>query len=148
MDLVSHKRARFDFEILEGVEAGIELLGTEVKSVRAKHGKLEGSHVIVRGGEAFLVGAEIPAFQPKNAPKGFEPDRARKLLLTTEQIKELSHKSDQKGLTLIPLSLYNKGSLLKLSIGIARGKKKEDKREALKKRDAERDINRELKRLH
>lgn len=147
MDLVSHKRARFDFEILESVEAGIELLGTEVKSLRAKRGKLEGAHIVIRGGEAFLVGAEIPAYQMKNAPPGYDPDRARKLLLTTDQIQEIAHKNEQKGLTLIPLSLYNKGRLLKLSIGIARGKKKTDKRETIKKREADRDMNRELKRL-
>jgi SsrA-binding protein len=148
MDLITHKRARFDFEILETIEAGIELMGTEVKSLRAKRGKLEGAHVIVRGGEAFLVGADIPAYQMKNAPAGFDPDRPRKLLLSQTQIKEVSHQNEQKGLTLIPIALYSKNRLVKLSIAIARGKKKTDKREVIKKREADRDMKRELKRLH
>ncbi len=148
MDLVTHTKARFDFEILETVEAGIELLGTEAKSLRAKRGKLDGAHVIVRGGEAFLVGAEIPAYQVKNAPKTYDPARVRKLLLSREQVKELAHKNDQKGLTLVPLALYNKGRYIKVAVAIARGKKLFDKREAIKKRDTERDMKRELKRLN
>ena len=147
MALIEHKRVHFDFEILETIEAGIVLSGTEVKSLRARHGKLEGSHVVVRGGEAFLVGASIPPFQAKNAPKGYDPEYSRKLLLSREQIKELSQKADARGLTIVPISMYNKGRLVKLSIGIARGKKKFDKREAIKKRDTERDIKRDLKRL-
>ena len=148
MSLITHKRAHFDFEILETLEAGISLLGHEVKSLRAHQGKLEGSHVVVRGAEAFLVGASITPLQPKNISKGYEPERVRKLLLTAEQIKELSQKSDARGLTIVPLSMYNKRRLVKLSLGIARGKKKGDKREALKKRDTEREINRELKRQY
>lgn len=146
MSLIDNGRVRFDFEILETIEAGLVLLGTEVKSLRAKRGKLEGSHVIIRGGEAFLVGAQIPAFQVKNAPKDYDPDHPRKLLITANQMKELSEKGDRAGLTIVPLSVYNKGRNLKLSIAIARGKKKFDKREAIKKRDTEREINRELKR--
>lgn len=146
MSLIEHKRAKFDFEILEIIEAGIVLSGTEVKSLRNKHGKLEGAHVIVRGGEAFLVGASIPAFQAKNAPKGYDPEQTRKLLVNADQIKELSQKSERAGLTIVPLSVYNKGRNIKLSIGVARGKKKFDKRESIKKRDTERDIKRELKR--
>lgn len=145
MSFITHKRAHFDFEILETLEAGISLLGHEVKSLRAHQGKLEGAHVVVRGAEAFLVGASITPLQPKNIGKGYEPERTRKLLLSGEQIKELSQKSDARGLTIVPLSLYGKGRLVKLSLGIARGKKKGDKREALKKRDTEREINRELK---
>lgn len=145
MNLVEHKRARFDFEILETLEAGIVLAGHEVKSIRAHHGKLEGAHVIVRGGEAFLVGASIPPFQAKNTPKGYEPEQVRKLLLSDEQIKELSNKSDARGLTIVPLSMYNKGRLIKLSIGVARGKKKADKREKIKERDTKRAIERTLK---
>lgn len=148
MNLLDHKRARFDFEILETLEAGIVLAGHEVKSLRAHQGKLEGSHVIVRGAEAFLVGASIPPFQPKNAPKGYEPERVRKLLLSVKEIKELSNKSDARGLTIVPLSMYNKGRLVKVSLGVARGKKKADKRASIQKRDTERDINRELKRQY
>jgi SsrA-binding protein len=146
MNLITHKRAHFDFEILETVEAGIVLSGFEVKAVRAHQGKLEGAHVVVRGGEAFLVGATITPLQPKNVPKNYESDHTRTLLLSKEQIQDLGQKSDARGLTIVPLSMYNKGRLLKLSIGVARGKKKGDKREAIKKRDTLRDIKRELAR--
>ena len=145
MALIEHKRARFDFEILDTIEAGLVLFGTEVKSLRNGQGKLEGAHVVVRGGEAFLVGAHIPPFQAKNAPAGYDPERNRRLLVTREQIAELSQKSDKQGLTTVPLSVYNKGRNLKLSIGVARGKKKYDKREALKARDTKRSIERKLK---
>lgn len=145
MALIDHRRARFDFEILETMEAGLALLGTEVKSLRKGLGKLEGAHVVVRGGEAFLVGAHIPPFQVKNVSTDFDPERSRRLLVTREQIAELSQKSDKQGLTIVPLSVYNKGRNLKISIGIARGKKKQDKREALKERDTKRSIERTLK---
>jgi SsrA-binding protein len=148
MDLVTHKRARFDFEVLETVEAGIELLGTEVKSLRARQGKLEGAHIIVRGGEAFLVGAHIPAFQPKNTKPSFDPDRVRRLLLSKEQMHELLQKNETRGLTLVPLSLYNKKRYIKVAVAIARGKKKADKREHIKERDVKREINRTLKRQY
>ncbi len=144
--LITHKRARFDFEILETFEAGISLLGTEVKSVRNGQGKLEGSYVIVRGDEAFLVGASIPAYQKTNAPKDYEPERARKLLLTKKEIHHLEEKSETQGLTIVPLKLYNKSRKLKVEIAIARGKKKVDKRETIKARDTKREIDRIMKR--
>lgn len=143
--LISHKRATFDFEILETFEAGISLLGTEVKSIRNGQGKLEGGHVIVRGGEVFLVGASIPAYQKANMKKDYDPERPRKLLLTQKEIEILDIKSERQGLTIVPLKLYNKGHKLKLEIAIARGKKKHDKRESIKKRDTERDIERDVK---
>ena len=142
---VSHKRAYFDFEILETFEAGISLLGTEVKSVRGGQGKLEGAHVIIRGGEAFLVGSSIPAFQKKNVTASYEPERVRKLLLTQKEIAELYQKSEKQGLTIVPIKLYNKGSKLKLQIAIARGKKKQDKRHNIQSSDIKRDIERETK---
>ncbi len=143
--LVSHKRARFDYEILQTFEAGVSLLGTEVKSIRGGQGKLEGAYVIVRGNEAFLVGASIPAFQTKNAPVDYDPERARKLLLTQKEIQELELKSEKQGLTIVPIKWYNKSSKLKLEIAIARGKKKQDKRQSIKKSDTKRDIEREIK---
>ena len=143
--ILSHKRVHFDFDILETFEAGISLLGTEVKSLRSGHGKLEGGYVIVRGAEAFLVGASIPAFQKKNVAPSYDPERARKLLLTKKEIAEIEQKSEKQGLTAVPLKLYSKGPLVKLEIGIARGKKKQDKRESIKKRDVERDIKRNFK---
>jgi len=145
MNLVEHKKARFDYEVLEEYEAGIELLGHEVKSLRAHHGKLEGSHVIVRGGEAYITGMSVPPYQPKNTPKEYDPARTRKLLLTKKEIAALAVFEGQKGLTIIPLSVYNKKSKLKVRIAVARGRKKYDKRAVLKERESKRQIQRTLK---
>jgi SsrA-binding protein len=142
---ITHKRAHFDFEILETFEAGVALLGTEVKSVRQNLGKLDGAYVVIRGGEALLVGSSIPAFQKDNAPSTYEPERVRKLLLTQKEIQLLEQKSEKQGLTIVPLKLYNNGSKLKLQIAVARGKKKQDKRQSIKERDTSRDIARDLK---
>lgn len=144
-DLIRNKKAGFNFELLERFEAGVELLGTEVKSLRKGQGKLEGSHVIVRGDEAYLVGASIPAFQKANAPKDYDPERVRRLLLKKKEILELFTESEKKGLTIVPIRWYNKGRKLKLEIAIGRGKKKHDKRESIKGRDTKRSIERILK---
>lgn len=145
MALITHKRAHFDFEILETFEAGVSLLGTEVKSLRNSQGKLEGAYVIIRGKEAFLVGASIPAFQTKNIPGTYDPERPRKLLLTQKELVALEQKSEKQGLTIVPLKWYNKDSKLKLEIAIARGKKKQDKRQSIKAQTVKRDIEREHK---
>jgi len=144
-DLIRNKKAGFNFELLERFEAGVELLGTEVKSLRNGQGKLEGSYVIVRGDEAYLVGASIPAFQKANAPKDYEPERVRRLLLKKKEILELFTESEKRGLTVVPVRWYNKKSKLKLEIAVGRGKKKHDKREAIKGRDTKRSIERILK---
>ncbi len=134
-----------DYEILEEFEAGLELLGPEVKSLRNKLGKLEGAHITVRGGEAYLIGASIPPYQSGNMPADYEPMRNRKLLLTTREIASLAAQESQKGLTIVPLRVYSKGKHLKLALAVARGRKKYDKRAALKERDTKRDIDRSLK---
>jgi len=139
-----NSKVLFDYEILERLTAGIELLGMEVKSVREGKMNLRGSFVGVRGNEAYLVGASIPAYQPKNAPKDYDSLRPRKLLLSKDELEELGTAEGTKGLTIVPLSVYNKGRFLKLDIAIARGKKKFDKRQAIKKRDVERDLKRSL----
>lgn len=144
-NLIENRKAKFDYEILESFDAGIVLAGTEVKSLRSGQGSLEGSRVTIRGGEAFLIGATIPPYQVKNAPKDFESIRNRKLLLTKKEIAQLSGVESKKGLTIVPISVYNKGKKLKVSIATVRGKKKFDKRESIKKREAERDIARTLK---
>ncbi|MCB9818727.1 SsrA-binding protein SmpB [Candidatus Nomurabacteria bacterium] len=144
-DLIRNKKVGFNFELLERYEAGVELLGTEVKSLRNGQGKLEGSHIIVRGDEAYLVGASIPAFQKANAPKDYEPERVRRLLLKKKEILELFTESEKRGLTVVPVRWYNKDSKLKLEIAVGRGKKKYDKREAIKGRDTKRSIERILK---
>ena len=145
MNLIEHKKARLEYETLEEYEAGIELFGWEVKSLRARHGKLEGSHIIVRNGEAYIVGMSIPPYQPANTPKGYDPERSRRLLLTKKELATLSGMEGQKGLTIIPISVYNKGDKLKMRIAVARGRKKYDKRAVLKKRDTEREMRRTLK---
>lgn len=143
--LAGNKRARFDFDILETFEAGLALLGTEVKSIRAGRAKLEGSYVVVRGGEAFLVGASISAFQPVNTAKGYDPERSRKLLLSQKELALIHRQTEQAHLTAVPLSLYNKGGKIKLELALARGKKQADKRESIKSRDVKREIDRTLK---
>ncbi len=145
MPLVQNKKAYFNYEILEKLEAGIELLGFEVKSLKRGQGSLEGSHITVRGNEVFVINMQIPPYQPANTPKDYDPTRNRKLLLTKKEILDLAKTEGQKGLTIVPLSVYNKGRKLKLEIGIVRGKKKYDKRETIKKRDTDRELRRSLK---
>lgn len=145
MSLIDNKRATFDYHILETIEAGLELLGFEVKSLRAGHGSLKGARVVARAGEAYLVGATIPPFQQANAPKSYDPERTRRLLLNAKEIARVAEAEGEKGLTIIPLGVYNRHRRLKLEIAIAKGKQKQDKRETIKKRDTERDIRRTLK---
>jgi SsrA-binding protein len=145
MSLITNKKAHFNYEITENYSAGIELFGFEVKSIRKGQGSLDGSYVTVRGGEAFLIGSFVPAFQEKNSPKEFDPRRNRKLLLTKKEIKILGDIEKAKGLTIVPLSVYNKGRVLKIDLGIGKGKKKFDKRESIKKQNTEREIRREFK---
>ena len=145
MNLIEHKKARLEYETLEEYEAGIELLGGEVKSLRAHHGKLEGAHVVVRNGEAYIVGMSIPPYQPANTPKEYDPTRSRRLLLTKKELVTLAAVEGQKGLTIVPISVYNKGDKLKMRIAVAKGRKKYDKRAVLKKRDTEREMRRTLK---
>jgi len=146
MALIENKKVRFDFEILKEFEAGIELLGIEVKAIRAKRGSLAGARVLVRGDEAFLVGASIQPYQPENTPDSYEPERVRRLLLSKKELAELAGADVAKGLTLVPISLYNKNKKLKLSFGLARGKKKHDKRDAIKERETKIAVERAMKR--
>ena len=140
-----NRKARFNYEILEKYEAGIELSGSEVKSIRGGQISLESAFVIVRGDEVFLINASIPPYQPKNMPKDYDPLRNRRLLLTKKEIDVLAGAEGAKWLTIVPILLYTKGRKIKVSIGIGRGKKKYDKRESIKKRDTERDVAREMR---
>jgi len=140
-----NRKARFNYEILEKYEAGIELLGVEVKSVRGGQMSLEGAFIIVRGGEVFLINSNIPPYQVKNSPKDYDALRNRKLLLTKKEIAELAGSEKNKSLTIVPISVYNKNRKIKVSIALVKGKKKFDKRETLKKRDIDREIRREIK---
>ena len=140
-----NRKAHFDYELDETLEAGLALLGHEVKSIRSGKVKLDGGYVLVRGGEAFLVNVPIPPYQTANTAKDYDPDRPRKLLLSKKELAKVDSASEREGLTIVPLKLYNNGRNLKLLIAIARGKKKYDKRETIKKRDTKRAIERILK---
>lgn len=144
-ELATNRRARFDYDILERYEAGIELLGTEVKSIKAGQANLAGSFVLVRTGEAWLTNAAVPAYQPKNAPAGYDPVRPRRLLLHRRELKELLGKSAQKGLTLVPLGIYTKGSRVKVSFGLGRRKKAHDQRARIREREDRKNIERALR---
>lgn len=144
--LAENRKVRFDYEILDAFEAGLELKGWEVKSLRNKRGSLAGAHAIIRGGEAYLVGMQIPPYQAKNIPKDYEEDRTLKLLLNKKEINHLEGKLSQKSLTIVPIKLYTKGNKIKIEIGLAKGKKKADKREKIKERETKRKIEREMKR--
>ena len=143
--LVYNKKINVDYEILESFEAGIELLGIEVKSLRASQGSLLGAHITVRGGEAFLIAMNIPPYQINNTPKDYDSKRNRRLLLSKEEIGQLAGIESKKGLTIVPISMYSKGKKIKVNIAVVRGKKRFDKREDIKKRDTDRDIRREFK---
>lgn len=143
---IQNRKAHFNYEVLEKYEGGIELVGNEVKSVRGGRMSLEGAFVIVRGGEVFLINANIDPYQPKNAPKDYNPLRNRKILLTKKEIIELGESEKNKSLTIIPISLYNKGRKIKIEIALVRGKKQHDKRETTKKRESDRELRREYKR--
>ncbi len=133
--VITNRKARFEYEILETFDAGIELFGHEVKALKFGHGDLTATHVIVRGGEAYVVNMKIPPYQPNNVPKDYEPTRVRRLLLTRAQIDEIEDRLHTAGLTAIPLRVYIKNRLVKMEIGIGKGKNKADKREAIKKRE-------------
>lgn len=145
MTLVANKKAHLKYAPLTNFSAGIELMGTEVKALRNKLGSLDGARVVVRGGEAFIVGMTIPPYQVANAPKSYDPERARRLLLDKKEIAELAAAEMKKGLTIIPFEVYNSRKFVKARIAIVRGKGKSDRREDLKKRDALRETGRILK---
>ncbi|HWH07385.1 MAG TPA: SsrA-binding protein SmpB [Candidatus Paceibacterota bacterium] len=145
MILVENKKVRLRYEILDTLTAGIELAGAEAKSLRQKHGSLDGSRVVIRGGEAYLVGASIPPYQVANTPPDYDPARTRRLLLSKKEIVELSDIESRKGLTIVPIEVYNAKRFIKVKIAVVRGKGKADKREDLKLRDAKREMERALR---
>ncbi len=145
VNFAENRKAYFNYEILEKITAGIELLGFEVKAIRAGQITLDGSYVTVRGGEAFLIGSGITPLQVKNTPESYDLRRNRKLLLTKKELSYLANKEGQNGLTIVPLSVYNIGHKLKIELGVTRGKKNKDKRESIKKRESDREIRRTLK---
>ncbi len=140
--LIENKKAGFNYHILEKMEAGLVLTGQEVKSLRGKRGSLFGSYVSIKNGEGYLLGCNIPPYQPKNAPSGYNPKKERKLLLKKKEIGYLVGKTKEKGISFIPTRVYTKKNLIKLEFAVAKGKKKYDKRETIKKREIERSIRR------
>ena len=143
--LAYNRRAKFDYEILEKLEAGLSLLGTEVKSVKAGHLSLRGAFVTMHNNEVFLTNATIPPWQVKNAPGDYDPARPRKVLLKKSELKHLIGSHQTKGLTMIPLRVYTKGPRIKLELALARGKKKYNRRQEKKERDIQRDTERLLR---
>ncbi|PIR42117.1 MAG: SsrA-binding protein [Candidatus Yanofskybacteria bacterium CG10_big_fil_rev_8_21_14_0_10_37_15] len=134
-DYATNSKANFDYEILETLEAGIVLEGQEVKSIKTGKASIKGAYIKIFNNEAYLIGAIFSPYQPANTPDNYDPQRTRKLLLSKKQILTLNETSQTHGLTLIPLKLYGKKNIIKILIGIARGKKKYDKRQAIKKKD-------------
>jgi len=147
MDLAINKRVLHDYNILKTFEAGIVLSGPEVKSVKTGRMNLKGSYAMIDGnGNAWLLNAHIAPYPPAaGAQRDYEPTHSRKLLLRRAEIADLTAKLRAKGLTIMPLKVYIKRRFIKIDLGLARGKKEYDKRETLKKRDAERDIRQALK---
>lgn len=143
--LAFNKRAGFDYEILEKYEAGLALLGFEVKAIKTGHISLKESFVTSRGNELFLTNANVPPYKQAGNIKNYEPTRPRKLLLKRKEIAYLIGKSRTQGLTLIPLRVYTKKRLLKLEFAVGKGKKQFDKRDKIRKREVERNIRRILK---
>ena len=141
---IVHKKALFDYDIVDRFEAGISLTGHEVKSVKGGHANLDGSFVRVIGNEAYLVHAQVFPYQFAR-PEGYDPRRTRKLLLHKKEIISLKSKLEGAHLTLVPLSWYTTGPLIKLEIGLARGKKQYEKREAKKREDQKRELETEFR---
>lgn len=144
--LAYNKRANFDYEISDKYEAGLVLFGHEVKSVKTGHISLKGSFVTLKGQdkglpELYLTNAHIPKYSRATTVTDYDPERSRKLLMHKNQIKHLIGKKKEQGLTLVPIKIYTKHNLIKLEFGVGKGKKKYDKRDDIKKKDVERDMD-------
>ncbi|PSF37910.1 SsrA-binding protein [Aphanothece hegewaldii CCALA 016] len=141
-----NRQARFLYEILETFEAGVQLVGTEVKSIRAGKVNLRDGYALLRNGEAWLINVHISPYDASGEYFNHDPRRSRKLLMNRKEINKLIGQVEQKGLTLVPLKMYFKGSWVKISIGLGKGKKLHDKREDLKRRQDQREMQRAVKR--
>ena len=142
--IAENRRARRDYHVLERVEAGMALTGTEVKSLRDGGGNLQEAYAVLRGGEVFLVGANIAPYR-QGSDANHDPMRDRKLLMHRREIEQLGDKVAQRGMTLVPLVLYFKGGRVKLELGLTKGKEGRDKRQAISDRDTRRQLEREVK---
>ncbi len=145
--IAQNKKARHDYELVEKVEAGLSLLGTEVKSLRDRQCDLEGSYARIMEGQCWLVGCKIATY-PQAGGENHDPQRNRKLLLHKAQIKKIRTKLDQRGFTLVPLKVYfNERGLAKVQLALARGKRKYDKRQKIQDREQKRDLGRHMKKF-
>ena len=140
-----NRKARYLYDILETYEAGIQLTGTEVKSIREGKSNMQDGYALIRNGEAWLLNVHVSPYTSSSQYFNHDPRRTRKLLLHRQEIRKLIGKVEQQGLTLVPLKMYLKRGLVKVSIGLAKGKKLHDKREDLKRRQDQRDIQRAMK---
>lgn len=140
--LSENKKAFFNYEIIEAFEAGIELLGFEVKSVKAGRANMVGAFATIRGGEIWMTNLDIPPYQAKNTPESYQQTRPRRLLLNKKEILYLMTKMQSERLTLLPIKMYTKKNLVKVQLGLARGKKQYEKRETIKKREVGREMRR------
>lgn len=143
--VTQNRRARFEYEVLDTLECGIVLVGSEVKSIRGGKTSIEEAYGRVKDDELWLVGCDIPEY-PQASLLNHEPKRARKLLLHRREIRKFADRAKEQGLTLIPLKMYFSKGRIKVLMGLCRGKKKHDKREAIKKREGQRDIGRAMRR--
>lgn len=143
--IAKNKEAFFNYEIEETLEAGIQLLGHEVKSAKSGQVSLKGAHVTIHGSEAVLVNAHIAPYKYAGELQGYDPARSRKLLLKRKEIDSIIGKYKISGYAVVPLELYTKKGLVKVKLGIGRGKKKWDKRESIKRKEADRKISRALR---
>ena len=144
-NIAENRRARHDYEIVERIEAGIELRGSEVKSLRGGVGNIAEAYAQILDGEAWILNMHIPVYPQAGPHQNHEPRRKRKLLMKAREIERMRKKVAEKGLTLVPLKLYFSGAWVKLELGIARGRKRHDKRQALKDRQDKRDVQRALR---
>ena len=143
-DIATNKKARFEYEILETLEAGLVLVGTEVKSIRQKKVNIGDAYARIKNGEAFLVGMNVSVYDMGNR-FNHDPARERKLLLHRQEIKRLTGKLQERGLTLVPLKMYFKNGKVKLLLGLGKGKARYDKRKTIQKRESDREIRRIIK---
>jgi SsrA-binding protein len=140
-----NKRAGFDYELLERMEGGLVLAGYEVKSIKTGHVSLKGAFLTIKDGELYLTNAHIPPYQTANVPEHYDPYQSRKVLVKRRELDSLIGKTKQKGLTLVPVKVYSKHRLLKLEFAVGKGKKMIDKREGIKKREADVSMRRVLR---
>ncbi len=143
--IASNDRAKYDYEILDTVEAGLVLTGQEVKSAKTGHMKLRGAHVTFHNNEAFLLNAHIAKYSKAGPLPGYDPEHSRKLLLRKPELSKLRGKLEEQGLTIVPLRAYLKRGRIKIEIAIGRGRKQFEKREVIKKRDLDRQVRSAMK---